>query len=244
MATKLQAFAIGKVAKDSDEDAWEIEVEPIEILPTYSGDLNKEDKSTKNGISPFGESGTSTTTKDQRILCQWLPMNDPYLSSPPQVFAGQNVMVWKYGNLDTHFWTKINPDGTEEKIRKKEKRIIWLSNQSNCSDDNTIEKGYYFAIDTINKYVRLHTSDNDGESTTYDVSIDTESGMVAILDGAGNKIHLDSMGGNLTITTNSKIEVNTKDATINTDQATVNAESSATIKTATCTIESDLCKIN
>ena len=228
MGTKLQPYAIGEVAEDSAEDSWEILAFPTELLPTYSGDLNAEENSTHSGESPFGESGSARGTKDQRISCIWLPMHDSGLITPPQVFIGQKVMIWQYENMDTYFWTKIYIGTNEQSLRKNEKRIIWLSNQKETGEIGA-EDGYYVAVDTINKYVKIHTSDNDGEATTYDLTINTSAGEVSLEDGSGNSFKLESTSGKLTINTNNTVEVNTQEATVT---------------AATCTIKSDLCKIN
>lgn len=225
MASKLQPYAIGRVAEDSAEDSWEIEVFPVELYATYSGSLTNENKTTHSGESPFGESGSIAMTKDQRISCEWLPIYDPFLISPPQVFIGESVMIWKYDTLDKFFWTKINADFM---LRKREKRTIWLSNQAS-SGTRTIDTGYYMTIDTMNKFVKLHTSNSDGESAGYDITINTQEGKISLSDTNGNNFELDSVSNKLTINTNNTVEVNTKEATVN---------------TSLCTIKSDKCQIN
>ena len=55
--------------------------------------------------------------------------------------------------------------------------------------------------------MKLHTSDNDGELTTYDVLINTKEGVLEIKDGIGNSVLMSSSEGSLTVTMNAKVTI-------------------------------------
>lgn len=284
-STKFKMFAIGKVAKDSNDGDWEISVYPVEIFPTASGSLTEESKTTRAATDFNGNSVNSSASVGKVMPCQWAPMSDPFLFCPPRVFQGQAVMIWTYGEgnrTSQYYWTTFfslaalsgsdssgnRETNNESQIRRTERRLIWLSNKSQIlKTPDAVETGYYCDMDTINKLIKLHTSDNDGEATTYDFTINTSAGTIEILDGAGNYIKWDTPQNHLTISTNNeltaniqnKVTINTTDATLNcktsivnaedsvtvtTKTAEVNAETSATVKTDTCTIDSKLCNIN
>lgn len=269
--SKFHIYAIGKVAKDSNDGDWEIDVFPAELFPTASGKLTEETKTTRTATDMNGNAVNVTNNTGHVLHCQWASMFDPYLFNPPRVFQGQAVLIWKYGgNTPEYYWTNFftisafKKDGSatttretnnEPGIRRTERRTIWLSNKSQILPSgqvDEVETGYYCDMDTINKLVKLHTSDNDGENTTYDFNINTKEGFLEIVDGYGNYIKLDSPQNHLTVVTNNELTINTKnkvtinttEATVNCETSTVNAKASATIDTDQCTIKSSMCKIN
>lgn len=260
--SKLYPYAIGEVAEDSEEDSAEIEVFPTELYPTFSGDLTSKESKTRSGTNFFGQSKSISIETGATMTCHWIPLFNQFQITPPQVFKGQKVLLWKYDNIDLTFWTtlftvvNVGDSGSpshevsfETNLKKREKYGIWLSDKESASNTHTpddLNAGYYAIMDTINKLVRLHTSDNDGEATTYEISINTKDGELTIIDGAGNYIHLDTPNNHLTITTmdavtvntQNTVTVNTTDSIINTKTSTVNAENSVTVNTKDTTVNS------
>ena len=93
-------------------------------------------------------------------------------------------------------------------MRKKEKVIYYFSNK-NQSDVNAAkgDEGYYFLVDTKNKELVLHTANNDGEASAYDLVINTEEGIVTLVDVQGNYFELRSPEGKLNVHINQDITI-------------------------------------
>ena len=73
----------------------------------------------------------------------------------------------------------------------KEKVLIWFSNKSTIGPNREADS-YYLLVDTINKIVHFHTSDNDGEACTYDIVLNTLVGKFMLKDNLNNDVLLDS----------------------------------------------------
>jgi phage baseplate assembly protein gpV len=86
------------------------------------------------------------------------------------------------------------------------------------------ETSYWFEVDTLNKYVKLHTSDNDGELTTYDITLNTKEGSLEIKDGVGNSVLMNSSEGSLTATMNSKVTLKAPEIVLDGDVTTTGTQ--------------------
>lgn len=252
---------LGMVVNDKEEHSWEIEVYPMEVMPDYTGDLDAPSDVKTQTVDAFGNNLDVQVKKDRKIKCKWLPLFDTANRvTPPSVRAGETVVVVNFASLDKYFW--VNGMYADADLRKLENRIIHLSNKQK-GGDATLEQGYYTAMDTYNKFIKLHTSNNDGEYTTYDLEFRTKDGVVKLWDGKNNYIELDSQNDRLTVNTNNEVivnatnfvQVNTIDTennssnsvtinadntfTVNTKVATINADDSCTVNTKTATINAD-----
>lgn len=234
----IQFRFIGVVVKDKGENDWDIEVYPMEIVPNYTGDLSKKDIRNVNNTDSFGQNVNVNVNKDRKVLCRWLPLFDTANRvSPPSVRAGERVLVINFGDTDQYYWSNsIFPDSD---LRKLENRVIHLSNKQDAGEAS-LDKGYYTAMDTYNKFMKIHTSDNDGEFTTYDMEIRTRDGMIKIWDGKNNYIQWDSTTNTIDITTQNHLVINTTNTVeVNTKDATVNASNSITANTKLCTVNAN-----
>lgn len=262
--SKLEFYSLGMVAQDIAENSFEVEVFPMEITTAKGGDLNAPSTANTSSVSSTGEHSNTVVDRNRNIKATWLALGASNRITPPNVSKGETVMIYNYAGTDKYYWVTMD---NEMDLRQNEKATFFFSNKKGVVTDGLLEKSYYFTVDCINKFIRLFTNKNDGEYTTWDVSINTEKGVMSIKDGKGNFIELDSSKDKLTITTLKDVEVNTKftvvnstdkvtvntkvaevnaseSATLNTKVSTVNASDSATIKTNTCTISSSQCNIN
>lgn len=216
-------FTLGYVVEDKTEDGWEIEVYPMQTIPGYSGVLTDDPTERASIKDAFGKNTDTIIKKDRRIKCTWLPLfNSSNRVSPPSVRKEETVLIVQFGNLDKYFW--IGSIFADSDLRKNEKMITFLSNKQEKSKEvDSLENGYYSAIDTYNKYIKVHTSKNDGEYTTYDMALQTKRGRWYFKDGKGNNIELDStkdtmyinMFNELYVNIKNYIEANTVDTVIN-----------------------------
>lgn len=212
LKSKFNLYSVGYVAKDKIEDSWDVDVYPIEHVPTVTGDPNEQivlNNITKNINN---ESLSINVDKSRIITAKWLPISNSNRVTPPDVCKGETVLVYNFAGTDEYFWNTLY---AEPDLRKKEKVTYFFSNKTAINDPDYLNKGYYLTVDTFNKYVKLHTADNDGELTTYDIDIDTANGILSLQDGKGNKLELNSDSDTMTIDLNHKLGINLKKFAVN-----------------------------
>ena len=186
----LQPWGIGQVAKDILEDEFYVDIYPIELHPNKAGEVTTQDTldGVVNDIS--GNVESIIVMKSSLIKAKWLADSDTNRLEPPTVCRGETVKLYR-ADTGRYYWV---PLFNELHLRKLEKRTIILSNKRTigAKGDSLLKKAYYLTVDTINKYLRLHTDDSDGEYTTYDIEINTKDGTFILVDGKGNTIVIDS----------------------------------------------------
>lgn len=238
----IALVAMGYVAKDKEEDDFFISLYPVSLIPTAVGDVTLDDQVTTSTASLMGENINVVTNKSNIIEAEWINQGDSNRISAPDVCMGEIVHVYNINGQDKYWWDTVF---VKTSYRKREKALFFFSNKDKIDESpSMLEKGYFLLIDTYNKITQLHTANNDGEHTTYDLSIDGNKGSLIITDGKGNKIDLESKDDTLFINTNEKVHVTTKKAIISCDTSLVEATTSADIKTDTCTIKAKLCTID
>lgn len=195
----------GKKDISREQNSYEIEVVLIETTPTMEGDLTaKEDKNvTTTDIN--GSIQNTSLKKGKSITARWMDLYNSNRRSAPDVVAGEKVHIFQQGGNDEYFWASISNN-----LRKNEKVVYGWANRdknSNQDDYDVGEHQYYFLVDTTKegKEVVFHTSDTDGEATTYDISLNTKQGIMTIIDKQKNFIELKSVDGILTIRINNDI---------------------------------------
>ena len=236
--SSFKPYAIGIVAEDIEENSNTIKVYPQELLTnTVDADISTIKTTTTNSRSSSGKEESIVVDKSSIILAKWLPKGNDNRITAPMVCKGETVQLYNFAGTDEYYWTTLD---NEMDLRKNEKATYYFSNKREIdSSGNLIYKGYHFTVDCINKFIRLFTSNNDEEFTTYDLKINTKEGVISIIDGKNNFIKLFSQEDKLVITTNKKVEVNTVEcevnatetAIVNTKLSTVNAEDKAEINT-------------
>ena len=187
----LSFMFLGRVVQDKGENDWDILVHPMELVPTYTGDINVENKINTTNQDQHGNEMNVIVNKDRRIKCRWIKLfGGANRVTPPSVAVGEIVVVINLGDSDQFFWTdSIFPDSD---LRKRENMILYLSNKKGAATKDSLNDGYYLRMDTYKKVVHLHTSNNDTEFTTYDLFLNTKDGVLTFEDGKKNKYTWDS----------------------------------------------------
>ena len=218
-------FGIGHVAEDIQENQFWVKVFPIEVMTGGTGDMDAPTSKSIDAESSSGEFKSIVLDKGRTINCKWIPIGASNRVTPPNVCKGEMVMIYNYAGTDQYYWTTMD---NEMDLRKNEKATWFFSNKKGIEAPN-LKKAYHFTVDCINKFVRLFTSSNDGELTTYDFLVNTKKGFIDIKDGKNNFIRLDSEPDTLTITTNKKVNIRAADE-INIENAnTINVKANTTI---------------
>ena len=210
----FRTISIGIVAKDIEEDSVYVDVYPIELQLGKDGELTAETLSSNTVTDVNSGVEVIKLSRTDLIKAKWLPDGDTNRLEPPTVCKGEKVRILQYGDSDEYYW---NTPYNELDKRKREKRTIVISNKrsTNIPVDELLDNSYYATVDSINKIVHIHTSDTDGEFTTYDIAIDTDKGLLEITDGRNNRIILDSPADTLTTEVNNELIDNSTDKTDN-----------------------------
>lgn len=210
MASKLNIYSIGQAASDLEYGSWELEVYPLEQLPTVDGDIAGDKSDNVSFKNKEGGSFNFQVDTSNTITASWLSFGDYNRASAPNICKGEYVLLFKYAGEDQYFWM---PLFSEFDLRKQEDYMIFVSNKSKqTAEAQLAEMGYYFRIDTINKVVRIHTGtdDNGSEAVEYDMTFNTADGTFSILDSNENSIELDSVNKTLTVDVGDNVTMNFK----------------------------------
>ena len=189
------------------------EIFPIELRGLFTGDPSELKDIAGKLTDELSSNKEDIKLKlSNTIKAQWLPISNSNRLTAPDICNGETVMIYRFGDSQIFFWDTIF---NESDLRKKEHVFFGCSNTDDIKEVLNDTNTYFWGVDTKNKdVVIIHTSDNDGELTTYDINIKTKDGILTVTDGKENSIVLDSGKDEITITTNKKINLNTKEVNI------------------------------
>lgn len=240
----LRHYSLGIVVEDKAEGTDYAKICPIEELPLVNGLLK--DATFDYDVDLPDASGVkrkSTLSGDAAIVAKWLPFSEGNRMTAPDVCEGETVIIWRYADTQEFSWSTIF---REPKIRRQETVCFALSNLKERLVAFDKDTSYWSEWSTMHKYVKIHTSDNDGELTTYDTIIDTLNGSHTTEDGHGNFVKIDSATDTITIKSVGRIIViGTKSINIASDgpvtveaggTATVNAKGDTTVNSESKTV--------
>lgn len=201
-------FSIGVVAKDKVYESDIIEVYPIELMYMESGDVEEQATISDTAKLIDGRVITFDINRSVTVKADWKPIGRHNRRTSPDVRKGEMVILYQYANVDQYYWEEY---GIFDTLRRKERVVYTYGNTDVVDEELNEDNTYWFEISTVDKIIRLHTSDNDGELTTYDLEIDTKNGKVSLIDGRENSIVLDSDKEELTTVVHNKINGETKE---------------------------------
>lgn len=207
--SKLILYSLAIVVSDMDSESWEIECYPTEVLSSGNGTLMEDEEVSANVTDSKGEKISVTFQKSSTITASWISFGDYNRATAPDICRGEVVLLLRYAGEDKFFWL---PLFSQFELRKKETVMYAYSNKDGqVETENELRTNmYYTQFDTVNKLVKLHTANNDGEQAGYDFIVNTGEGIFSITDTNENNIKWNSVDGT--------IEWNmTKDININSD---------------------------
>ena len=238
--SQFKLYSLGYVVEDILEDDLLLKIVPIEVISDIDGALGDVDRETNKNIDIENENRVTIKTKDTVIIAKWIALSETNRMTPPNVCKGETVRIFRYAETDKYFWATLY---NEIDLRKREKVVYAFSNKGSVEDKTLLENMYYFTFDTINKMVRIHTDDSDGELTTYDIEINTQDGVLTLIDGKSNMIELDSDRDKLTVTINKDIEMNAPNITMNSKRHTINTTDYILNAVNSKTVNTDIYKL-
>lgn len=207
---KLYSLGIVAVTKDKGSDA--IKVTPIEVLTLGNKKLSEEKNNYKVEMPDAkGVKRSSEIESESMLIAKWIPFGHSNRLTPPDVVAGETVILFRFADTEEYYWTTIF---REPKLRRLETVNYGYCNIPQGLEPFDKQTSYWFEVSTDHKYIKLHTSKNDGEPYEYDIILDTEKGNLLIDDNAGNSIELNSEQNKLSIITNTDVYIKSPTVTI------------------------------
>jgi hypothetical protein len=195
--SQLRLFSIGIVSEDKKVGSDSIRVTPTEHVTMGNGPINTQ--SAVHSVSAPDSTGKITDSKatsEGSLIAKWLPFGQSNRITSPDVYAGETVILFTFSDTNEYYWTTIF---REPKLRRLETVMYGLSNLKDKIAAFTRATSYWWEWSTRDKYVKLHTSKNDGEPFEYDFTLDTHAGKLTITDDTGNSIVLDSKESTVTL---------------------------------------------
>jgi len=107
-----------------------------------------------------------------------------YNLSMPRLIKGEKVTL---GVIDQDIKSIYIKPYSIDKIKQRPTDIVQMyvpaSGAYNSGEDTTDENSYYVRCDSVNKTIKIHMSNKNGEISKYDILIDGNEGFCSLTDG-------------------------------------------------------------
>lgn len=196
MTSGLKFSSFGIVVEDKPPGTDYVLVSPIEELNLQESGLIREKTKNFVGNKKSISSVNFDTEHESKnfVRAKWYDISGGNRTSAPDVVASETVLLLKYGDVDEYFWCDF---GREPGLRRLEDVLYSFSNLSSPGAAYDKDSSYWIRVSTRDKFLHIHTADNDGELTTFDIKLDTKAGYIEIKDGLGNFIEMNSREGRI-----------------------------------------------
>lgn len=187
----LKIYSLGKVAENKALDSHSIRVTPIEQLQMLDGEIKSDPTDHESeGTDASGQSYTATSTTDNAIVADWLPLTGGYQMTSPDVRRGERVLLWRYGDGDDFYWTAL---GMDNELRKLETVVhMYSATADETVEELTADNSYVVSISTHTKALTVTTSKANGEHTGWCLQLNTAEGRLMFTEDNGNTVEIDA----------------------------------------------------
>ncbi len=242
----LVFYSLGIVVEDKKINTDYAIITPIEQLSTVDGKLsNTETISTPKG---------APVKKRNTIIAKWIQDGQTNRITSPNVYKNETVKIFRFADTDKYYWTTVFH---EPNIRRLEEVTYAYSNKKTPLETYDSSSSYYITYSTLNKFIHLHTSTNDGEAAGFDFFINTKTGEISIVDTNNNQIYWKSVSKKLIIQNFKEFDINIlnlinvqigktlninvgNSSSLTSPQVVINANQSVTVNTPTFRLNGNL----
>lgn len=195
----LQAYSLGIVITDKERGSDYIEVVPVEEMSLEDGKLSDQKREYRvTAPDAKGVKKTEVLQGGNHIRAKWLLHGNSNRISAPDVVKNETVEIYRYGDTDKYYWAQC--------MREPSLRRLEIVHYAYCNIPKGLvpfdrDTSYWTEVDTVNKFIQVHTAKNDGEPFAYDLVINAAKGNVKLYDHVGNAIILDSAEDIIQLTT-------------------------------------------
>lgn len=204
MESGLKIYSLGIVVENKPPGTDYILVTPVEELNIQEGGLIREKNREFVGDKKSTGNVNFNTEHESKnfVRAKWYDISGGNRTTAPDVVSSETVLLLKYANVDEYFWCSF---GREPGLRRLEDVLYSFSNLPGGGSEYDKETSYWVHVSTRDKFMHIHTSNNDGEATTYDIKINTKVGYLEVKDGMGNFFELNSPDGRIKEKANTEI---------------------------------------
>lgn len=218
----LKIYSIGIVVEDKQRNSDTINVYPVEELPLANGNIKETVIDYDQTLPDSKNVPTQGKVEGKNYLqAKWLPFGHSNRITPPDVYANEHVILFRYADNDEYYWTTIY---REPMFRRLETVCYMFSNLKEKMKEFTKESSYWCEISTHDGHIKVHTSKTNGEKFGYDIEVNGKAGYLFIKDDADNSITIDSSSGNILL---------------NAKNVIINGENNITLKAGSLTFDSN-----
>ena len=189
MSNNFKVF-YGIAVEDRASKSRKLKVYLRELTPFSGGDIADKTRNEKYSTTDDDGNTVSGTVSTTNCVVADYFGSDTNRAFPPDIVAGEQVIVLQYADEDNYYWM---PGGRDDNLRKGELDRWAISDDMAESKSLTESNTYFVELDTkITKRIRIHTSKSDGEAFGYDIVIDAANSNLQITDDAGNLFNINS----------------------------------------------------
>ncbi len=214
-------YSLGIVAENKERNSDLVKVVPIEELPLASGQnesmVVKNNGNNRSNVQyssqrkpvPMGKqtmtyevglpdhksvNRSEKLTGDLTIVAKWTAIGQSNRVTSPDVIKGETIIIYRVNDTDTFFWSTVM---IEPSVRRQETVCYMYGNIPTGLIPFDKDTSYWVEVSTHDKYVHIHTSNNDGEAAVWDIKLDTNQGIFSVTDNAGNDLEINSPAGTI-----------------------------------------------
>lgn len=247
--SELKIYSLGQAAENltirerKDPAFGTLEVTPVEALNFLDGEIKSNPTQDKvSGVDATGAAVQTTVMADNSLTATWLPL-EGHQHTPPDIRRGERVIIWRFANLPTFYWTEL---GLDRKYRKLETTVYsWNANPNESDDSQTAENHYWIEVSTHKGTITLQTSKANKEKIVHTLQLNPMEGKFTFMDDLGQAIYIDSIAHLIHLINADKSEVtlDKQVITVKCDDA-LNLTAAKTVNLTTDTLNIKAPKIN
>ena len=223
----LRFYSFGIVVADKDDDGDYIKATPIEELPLVKGKLSEVAYDYSVSGVDHKNIGVNASVKGVAfVVAKWTALDSGNRITAPNVYAGETVMLLRYGNSDDVYWMDIF---REPRLRRLEHVVYAVSNLKDKGFAYDNDTGHFLTMSSRDQYISLHTSNNRDEPVGYDLKFDLAKGTVEFTDTQKNHFFLDSQAGNLLVELNNECRMKVPKTFFDTELNVINGSYSGDV---------------
>lgn len=194
--TGYRFYSFGILSEDKEKNTDLIKVTPIEELPLAVGVLKKIKLDYKGvkGVDHQGKDVNADIKGGVIVVAKWAPFETNNRQTAPNVYAGESVMLMKFGNTDDIYWMDMF---REPELRRLEHVVYSFSNLKEKGKAFDEDTAVMLTFSTREQFIRLQTPHNRDEKAGYDIKIDMAKGKITVEDTKKNTLTWDSVAGSL-----------------------------------------------
>jgi hypothetical protein len=188
--SKLQVYTIGTAAENLALNSFDLEINPDEHMPMVDGELSTNaNQEQATGTDLSGTQYQTNLTSSGSIKATWLPLGQPNRMTAPNVRRGEQVIVYRFGDVDKFYWNTMRNDLAFRRLETVVFAISGTPMEGATADQSAT---YFLEMSSHKKSITLSTSKANGEPYAYTFTFDTGNGKITLTDDIDNTIFLDS----------------------------------------------------